>query len=380
MILPRRAAGPLSARLGNIAGRLLPVWFAVWSLVRVQQLGWNGQAWDLSFVGRDFWIYRNAGRAVLEGTDPWLASFWWNGTEWHFAAPPVAAQLFVPFALIADMASLTIFLLLSLATAWAALRAVGLPAWWLLFPPMTEGIVAANPQILLFGLLLVGLHAHRLGDAPGHGRAAGHGPALGVRAARAVAVGLKIYGIVPILARREWRAVAASAGMVALSVVLAPGLWARYLAGFGDISSRIVRESEGGLSAALFLRPGVFGAAIPEPVPALVAGLVLYGLVVVLVLVAAIRTVEGAGWIAAPLLWPAAEYHLATMAIPAARLAAIWLVAVPTIPTYLLGMIILAYQVAAGHRSLARESETFGLRDWLASLPGAGRLVSSAHG
>lgn len=374
MILPRWAAGPLSARLGSIAGRLLPGWFAVWSLVRVQQLGWNGQAWDLSFVGRDFWIYRNAGRAVLEGTDPWLASFWWNGTEWHFAAPPVAAQLFVPFALIADTASLTIFLLLSLATAWAALRAIGLPAWWLLFPPMTEGIVAANPQILLFGLLLVGWRARHLADAPGLGRA------LGVRAARAVAVGLKIYGIVPILARREWRAVAASAGMVALSVVLAPGLWARYLAGFGDISSRIVRESEGGLSAALFLRPGVFGSAIAEPGPALVAGLGLYGLVLALVLVAAIRNVDGAGWIAAPLLWPAAEYHLATMAIPAARLAAIWLVAIPTIPTYLLGMIILAYQVAAGHRSVAAHGETPGLRDWLRSLPGAGRLVSSAHG
>lgn len=361
--------------LRSLLVRALAAWFTAWSLIRVQQLGWTGQSWDFSFVGRDFWIYRNAGQAVLEGTDPWLSSHPWNGTEWHFAAPPIAAQLFAPFALLPAPAAFALFTALSVAIAWLGLRAIGLPAWWLLFPPMTEGILAMNPQILLFGLLLVGWQ----GGAGRHVQ-----PAIGARAgwlaARAVAVGLKIYGIVPILARREWRALAASGVLVLLSVLLAPALWLHYITSFGDISSRIVRESEGGLSAALLLRPGVFGGAIPEPVPALMAGMLIYGLVVALVLLAAVRNVEGAGWIAAPLLWPAAEYHLATMVIPTARLAAIWLVAVPTIPTYLLGMIVLAYQIAAGHASVAGAGEPVGLRDWLRSLPGARRLVSSSHG
>ena len=340
----------------------LGLWFVGWSLVRVQQLGWTGVQWDLSFIGRDFWIYRNAGLAVLDGTDPWLASFAWNGTDWHFAAPPIAAQLFVPFALIAGSLSLILFVALSVGAALAALRALRLPALWLLFPPMTEGILAANPQILLFGLIVIGLapatvptSRHRIGLA-------------GWLVARAVAVGLKIYGVVPIVARREWRALAASAGLVALSLVIAPDLWVRYLTGFGDISSRILSESKGGLSAGLFLEPSIFGTLIPSETAAFAVGLLLYGLMAGLVLLAAVRDVEGAAWIAAPLLWPAAEYHLATMAIPAARRLAVLLIAVPTVPTYLFGLIVLTYQVTAGHRPLAATKPPVGLMAWLRGL------------
>ena len=337
----------------------LGLWFLGWSLVRVQQLGWTGQSWDLSFIGRDFWIYRNAGQAVLDGSDPWSAFFTWNGTDWHFAAPPIAAQLFVPFALIGDSLSLILFLALSVGGAWAALRALRLPAWWLLFPPMTEGILAANPQVLLFGLIVIGL-------APAKVPTSRYGLALaGWLAARAMAVGLKIYGIVPIVARREWRALAASAALVALSVAIAPDLWVRYLTGFGDISSRILSESKGGLSAGLFLEPSIFGTLISNETAALAVGLLLYGLIAGLVLLAAIRDVEGAAWVAAPLLWPAAEYHLATMAIPAARRLAILLIAIPTVPTYLFGLIVLTYQVTAGHRPLAATRPPVGLVAWL---------------
>ena len=350
----------LSRRLLDPA---LAAWFAGWSIIRVQQLGWNGQTWDLSFVGRDFWIYRNAGRAVLEGTDPWLASHPWNGMEWHFAAPPIAAQLFAPLALVPEPVALALFTVLSVAVAWLGLRAIGLAAWWLLFPPMTEGILAANPQVLLLGLLL--LPARARGTASG---APGGPGAAGWLAARAIAVGLKIYGIVPIVARREWRAVGAAAAAVVASVALAPALWGRYLSDFGDISRRIVAESEGGVSAALFLQPSVFGAFLPGEGAALAAGLVLCGLIAALILLASVRDVGAAGWIAAPLLWPAAEYHLATMALPAARRAAVALIAVPSIPFYLLGLIVLAWQVTADHTSVARSDEPVGARAWLGGL------------
>lgn len=324
------ARGPVSA----LAARLLPLWFLGWTLVRIEQLGWTGSAWDLSFVGRDFWIYRNAAVALLAGRDPWSASAPWNGTDWHFAAPPTAAQLFVPFAWIDGSIGLVAFLALSIGVAWLGLRQVGLPAWWLLFPPMTEGIVAANPQVLLIGLLLVGSRTTAVRGAA-------------IVLARAVAAGLKVYAVVPILARREWRALLAVAALGVLSVAAAPDVWARYVASFGSISSRVVHESNGGLSAALFLRPEVFGDVLPSETLRVVAGVALFGLLAALVVLVAIRDVPSAGWIAVPLLWPAAEYHLATMTLPVARRVSTWLLAVPTIPTYLFGLIVLCYEVTA---------------------------------
>ena len=321
------------------ADRLLPIWFLIWSAIRIFQLSWDGRGWDLTFLGRDFRIYRNAAVALLNGSDPWAAADRWNGVNWHFAALPPAAQLFVPFAIIAEGVGLAVFFGLSVAVAWLALRRLKLPAWWLLFPPMTEGLLAANPQILVFGLLIVG------------------GPL-----ARAVAAGLKVYAIVPILARREWRGLAVTLVLVGLSIVVGVGLWSTYLGELGTISGRAVQESQGGVSAALLLDPKVFGPAIPSSGPLrLLPGVLMYGLVAGLVLLVAIRDVRAAGWIVAPLLWPAAEYHLATFAIPVA-----------TLPTYLLGLIVLAYELVAARPALVDEPPPLGLVKWIRTLmPGA---------
>jgi hypothetical protein len=334
------------AALSRGGDRLLPIWFLGWSLYRVASLSGTDKGWDLSFIGRDFWIYRNAAQALLDGGDPWAASHPWNGIAWHYAAPPSAAQLFVPFALVGESLALWLFLGVSAITAWAALRRLGLPAWWLLFPPMTEGLLAANPQVLLFGLLVIG------GTSARGARLQARGRVTGLLVARTVAVGLKSYAIGPVIARREWRALAAIAVGAAASIAIAPALWARYVADFGLIAGRLVTEAEGGVSAALLLRPNVLGEFIPDDGMALIAGLALYGVVAGIVLLAAIRDVEAAGWLVVPLLLPGAEYHLATLAIPVARRAAIWIIAIPMIPTYLLGLIILAYQVAAGHRPM----------------------------
>jgi hypothetical protein len=381
------------ATLGQIAragllNRALALWFVLWTGIRVQAVGWTGAGWDLSFIGRDFWIYRNAGRAVLDGGNPWDASFLWNGTAWHFAAPPTAAQLFAPFALLNDALGLGIFVALSIWVAWAALRQLGLPTWWLLFPPMSEGILAANPQVLLFGLVVLGsgswLRAsasRALGQDPVRSPSSGAGGLrqltvglqhVAVPLARAIAVGLKVYALAPIVARREGRALLAVGLVLVASVLLGPGLWVRYVTDLGSISARVLVESEGGLSAALFLQPRVFSTLLPTETMAVVGGLVLYGLIVVLVLLAALKDVVAAGWIVAPLLFPAAEYHLATMALPVARRLAIWVLAVPTIPTYLLGMVILCYQVTAGHRPIAASDAPVSLATWSGGLPRPG--------
>jgi len=205
----------------RLADRLLPAWFLAWSALRLYQLGFIQLGWNFDWLGRDFRIYRNAALAIVNGTDPWSAFDRWNGTDWHFAALPTAAQLFVPFAWIPEGIGLAIFLGMTIVVALAALRRLGLPWWWLLFPPIMEGLAAANPQILILGLLLVG------------------GPV-----ARAIASGLKIYGLVPVIARREWIAVLATAILIGASIALGPSLWSTYLGEFGAISARLGQESQ----------------------------------------------------------------------------------------------------------------------------------------
>jgi hypothetical protein len=283
---------------------------------------------------------------LLNGADPWTTFDRWNGVDWHFAALPTAAQLFVPFVWLPEGLGLAIFFGLSGAIAWIALRRLALPAWWLFFPPLTEGLLAANPQIVLLGLLLLG------------------GPL-----ARAIAAGLKVYAVVPILARREWLALAVTLGLLAVSIAVGLGVWATYLAELGTVSARAVQESQGGVSAALLLDPKVFGPAIPSAGPLrLLPGLLLYGLIAALILIVAIRDVRAAGWLAVPLLWPAAEYHLATFAIPVARRLSIWIIAVATVPTYLLGLIVLAYEVASARPAVVPEPSPVGLVSWIRAL------------
>jgi len=351
------APGARGARITTLADRLLPLWFLAWSAVRIQQLGWDVNRWDTSFLGRDFRIYRNGALALLNGGDPWSAFDTWNGTDWHFAALPTAAQLFVPFALIPEGVGMALFMALSTAVAWLAFRRLGLPAWWLLFPPLMEGLVAANPQILLFGLLVVG------------------GPL-----ARAGATALKVYAIVPVLARREWRGVAVTAAVFAASITIGWTAWSTYLAEFGAIAARVASESQGGVSATLLLDPRIFGGALPpDGVVRFVPGLLLYGLVALLVLGAALRDVRAAGWLAVPLLWPAAEYHLATLAIPAGRRVSVWIIAIATPPTYLLGLILLAYEIAAGRRAMVNEPAPVGLVSWLRTLRPARPVPAAAR-
>src|SRR4051812_38223650 len=116
-----------SEHVSILSDRLLPVWFLGWTLVRVQQLGWTGASWDLTFIGRDFWIYRNAADALISTGNPWAASAAWNGSEWHFAAAPTAAQLFVPFLAVPAGIALVLFTTLSIGAVVVGLRRIGAP-------------------------------------------------------------------------------------------------------------------------------------------------------------------------------------------------------------------------------------------------------------
>jgi hypothetical protein len=316
---------------------LLPFWFLGWDAVRLYQVGLVQRGLDFSWFGNDFRIYRNAALELTAGRDPFGAFAPWNGVDWHFAAPPVAAQAFVPFALVPEWLGLTIFAALSISVLCFALRRLGLPLWWLLFPPVVEGLMAMNPQILVVGLLVVGTSW-----------------------TSAVAAWLKVYALIPMVARRQFRAVAILAVSMIVSVVVSPGAWSEYIARYGEISGRLMSESQGGISATLFLDPRVlpFGE-----------GLAIVGIVAILVLLVAVRDVRSAGWLAVPLLWPAAEYHYATFALPIARRTSTWILAVPLVPTYLVGLMVLAYEVVAERQPLVHQERSVGLAEWLRTLP-----------
>ncbi|HVA85622.1 MAG TPA: hypothetical protein VNF73_04790, partial [Candidatus Saccharimonadales bacterium] len=116
----------------------------------------------------------------------------------------------------------------------------------------------------------------------------------------------------------------------------------------------------------------VFGSFLPASgVVRLLPGLLLYGLVTALILLVAVRDVRAAGWLAVPLLWPGAEYHYATFALPVARRLSIWIIAIATLPTYLVGLVLLTYEVAAGRPAIVREPPPLGLVAWVRSLAGA---------
>ncbi len=309
------------------------------------QVGLGSNGLDLTWFGRDFRIYRDAALALIAGGDPYGAFDVWNGRPWHFAAPPPAAQLFVPFALLPEGIGLAIFLGLSLVCCGFALRRLGLPLWWLLFPPLVEGLAAANPQVLVLGLLIVG-------------------GALG----GALAGGFKTYAVLPIVARRQWHALATFAGLLAASVLLAPAAWQAYVAQFGAISSRLVGEAEGGLSVARLFQAGAFNVlGSLDTSSQAIAAVALVGAVGALLGLVLWVDVPAAGWLGVALLWPAAEYHLATFALPVARRLGIWVLAIPFGPTYLLGLVLLAYGVVAGQPALTRERGER-LRAWLAGL------------
>jgi hypothetical protein len=103
---------------------------------------------------------------------------------------------------------------------------LGLPWWWLLFPPLAEGLWSGNPGIVVLALVLSGRWW-----------------------LEALAPPLKLYGGIPLAAQVRWRSLAAAAAMVGATMVLAPDLWRVYLVNFTAISDRLLAESAGGFGA-----------------------------------------------------------------------------------------------------------------------------------
>jgi hypothetical protein len=258
----------------------LGTWFAVISLVRL--------AWllKLGAFAIDARIYIAGVRSWLDGGHPWEASVMFAGGPMHFAAPPPNLVPVVPLALLPGDLGAVALVLVCAAAAVATVRLLRLPLWWLLFPPITEGVMSGNPQIILTALLVVG------------GRASTLAPLL------------KVYAFIPLVLLGRYRRAFQAALIVAVASVVTLPLWPEYVASFGTASARLMLEASGGYSA--------WSTPVLLPIAA--------GAVAVLLWLDRPR----GGWLAVPALWPASQFHYSTFYLPVADW---WLAALFALPT-----------------------------------------------
>jgi hypothetical protein len=160
---------------------------------------------------------------------------------------------------------------ITLAVAVLALRALHLPLWWLLFPPISDSIIVLNPDVVVIGLLVA---LPRLAGA---------------------SVLLKVYAAVPLVLTQRWRPLVIGLLLCLLSVPW----WPNFLAAGPSIEASLAAQSFGGTSA--------WGTWLMIPT--------------VLALVALWR--RGAEWLTVPAVWPYTQLHYAAIALPVAATDAV---------------------------------------------------------
>src|SRR4051794_5601519 len=166
----------------------LPAWFAIIDLLWLAKL---------DVLAIDARHYQRATDAWLTGGNPWTIT---EGGI-NFAAAPQTLLFYVPTHFLPLVILTWLWTALGVVASIWVVRRLGLPLWWLLFPPLTHSIWNGNPQTVALALLLVG--------GPGAGRAV----------ASTVAVALKLYAAVPLLTR--WRElVVVGVVMAALLLIL----------------------------------------------------------------------------------------------------------------------------------------------------------------
>lgn len=256
----------------DIARRAWPFGLAAW-------FAWQSYQRISFFVVRDFplgldaRIYYRGVTTWLAGGDPWTASVFAGGATYNYAGTPVTTVVMAPVAVLSEDAFTALWLGATWVAAFWTLRRLHLPVWWILFPPITEALFSANPQLVVLALLLV--------DGS---------------IASAFATALKVYAFIPLAGERRWRQIAVAAAFSAATILIAPRLWVDYFRQFGSISERLQYQSIEGFSAFYF--PALLVVAL-----------------VALILLARTDS-RAAGWLAVPAVWPSSQLHYTTMALP----------------------------------------------------------------
>jgi hypothetical protein len=171
-----------------------------------------------------------------------------------------------------------------------ALRRLGLPLWWLAFPPLADAIRWGSSDALVFALLVLG--------------------------PRWLAPIAKPYSASALLGDRRWQDITVALAIGLATLLILP--WRLFLSHLPDISAEI------GLNA---MDLSVFG----EPIP----------MVIAIVALAALGW-RRALWLATPVLWPQTQLHYAAMTIPALTASVAFFFAVPIPGAPLVGVVVAA--------------------------------------
>jgi hypothetical protein len=247
---------------------LLAIWFACLTLgLLVYLLGIPPS------LGFDVRLYGLAAKAWLAGSDPWAPTLFWDQRHpaISYAGPPPTLIPFIALSWIPDEGLVLLVLVASVATALWTLRRLGLPVWWMLFPPIVQGIWVGNLNIFVIALLV-------WGGTLGGG----------------VATVLKSYAAVPLVLLGRWKPLVAAGVVMVATVPFLP--WAAFIAEFPTITAALAAQAWGGDVNKVLHGPVLVVGAV--------TGLILLGR-------------RQAAWLAVPALWPATQLHYAVLALPA---------------------------------------------------------------
>ena len=211
--------------------------------------------------GWDAVVYTQAAREWLQGGNPWASGAYAIG----FAAPPPSFLPFVPFTPLPDQAVSVLWVGIALLSALYSIRRLALPVWWLLFPPVSLGIMTGSSALLVTALLL-------------------RGTAL----AGGLGVLTRIYAALPLLVLGRWRSLLVAG---ALLLATAPMPWGLYW----DERARVGQLLEG--------TSDLSAASAPWLLPPAIVGLVLLGR-------------WRASWLIVPTLWPNTQLYYSVIALP----------------------------------------------------------------
>lgn len=240
------------ARVGDVA---LAAWFVTISVMRLAHLATADPFSDST-------LYLRGTSAWLRGVDPWSVHM----TTLYFAAAPPSLLPMVPFALLPEPVGLGVLFVLAVAASFWTLRRLGLPWWWITWPPLVDNLWNGNPQLFLVPLLL--------------GSAAWFAPIV------------KAYAVVPLIIQLRLRSIFITAMVVLVTLPFLP--WGTFLARLSNTTTLLSEQSQGGMSAWFF----------PVLVPFAAIALVAMGR-------------EKASWWAIPALWPSTQWYYSLMAMPA---------------------------------------------------------------
>jgi len=269
----RVVGGSLSAVWRRAGSWVMAAWFGVISAYYL--IGPPIFRGDPPLLGWDAITYTHAAQALLSGGDPWTTQAYGI----FFAAPPPSLLPYLAFAWLPDAAVAAAWVWIGICCSAYAVSRLGLPWWWLLFPPLVLGTAAGSTAPLVLALLVrSGVDQRARADA----RAVAAGAAAAV---------LRVYAAVPLLLLGRWRALVAAALAIAVS---APFLgWPAFLADLPAVARALANQAGGGVSATV------------SPVLVTVA---------VVALVALGR--RRAAWLIVPALWPQAQLYYASIALP----------------------------------------------------------------